>query len=236
MPDAVAMLLADLARDAARLFVPVACAGCGLDDVPLCESCAALWWEEPFLAHEWAGRLAVVGRSPMPVWAVNELEGPVHRAIATWKDGGRRDLDAVFAAAAGRAAATIAPALSPVGPLMVVPLPSKPRSVRRRGADLTRVLGHSVGRALGAPCVRALEAIGGESRGSSSKGRWASAEVRVTRLPGAGTALLVDDVMSTGATLARAADALEAVSVPVIGALVLAASPRRDVGSRRGLG
>ena len=172
----------------------------------------------------------------MPAWAVNELEGPVHRAIATWKDGGRRDLDAFFAAAAGRAAASIAPALASVGPLVVVPLPSKRRSVRRRGADLTGLLARGVAKELGAPCEPVLEAVGGRSRGSSSKGRWGSAEVRVARRPRPGAALLVDDVMSTGATIARAAEALEAASVPVVGALVLAASPRRDVGSRRGLG
>src|SRR6187551_2937232 len=120
MPDAWVVLIADLARDLARLVVPVACAGCGIDDTPLCESCSAPWWEEPFRAEEGAGRLAVVGRSSLPVWAIAELDGPAHRAIGAWKDGRRRDLDPWFAAAMGRAARAVGPAL-PRADVCVVP-------------------------------------------------------------------------------------------------------------------
>jgi predicted amidophosphoribosyltransferase len=232
MPDAVVMFVVDLARDAARLLVPVACAGCGLEDVPLCESCAAPWWDEPFRSEEGAGRLAVIGREALPVWAIAELDGPAHRVIGAWKDAGRRDLDRFFAAAAGRAACAVGPLL-PRAPL-VVPVPSKPRSARRRGAALSTLLATSAARALGAPLASPLRASGTASRGRSSVGRWAAAGVTLTRPAGPRAVLLVDDVTTTGATLARASDALEASGTPVIGALVLAATPRRDVTSRSG--
>ena len=234
MPDAGVVLIADLARDVARLVVPVACAGCGLEDVRLCESCSAPWWEEPFRAEEGAGRLIVVGRNPLPVWALAELDGPVHRAIGTWKDGGRRDLDPWFAAAAGRGARAVGPLLPGLAELCVVPVPSKPRSVRRRGAALSEVLAVAVARALGAPVVRALVTSGARSRGRSSVGRWDAAGVRLVRPIAPRAALLVDDVVTTGATLARAADVLEDGGGAVLGALVLAATPRRDVGRRGG--
>ena len=224
--------LADLARDLSRLLVPVACAGCGLEDVPLCESCSAVWWEVPFRAEEGAGRLAVVGRTALPVWSVAVLDGSPHRAIGVWKDGRRRDLDRHFAQTAARGAAQIGHLLPPG--IVVVPVPSKPRSVRRRGVAISAVLGNSVGQALGATVCDALVANGGRSKGRSSVGRWNAAGVRVTSSLGPVPVLLVDDVVTTGATLARAADALEASGTAVVGALVLAATPRRDVSSRGG--
>ena len=236
MPDAGAMFILDLARDAARLIVPVACAGCGLEDVPLCEACSAPWWDEPFRAEEGAGRLAVVGRTALPVWAIAELDGPPHRAIGAWKDSRRRDLDPWFAAAVNRAAGQIRADLPCAASLTVVPVPSKPRSVRRRGVAISALLAHSVGQALCCPVTDALATHARGSKGRSSVGRWSAAGVRVRRPIGARPVLLVDDVMTTGATLARAADALEEAGSPVIGALVLAATPRRDVGSQTGLG
>ena len=230
------MLVADLARDIARLLVPVACAGCGRDDERLCESCSAPWWDEPFRAEEGAGRLAVLGRTALPVWAISELDGPPHRAIAAWKDGRRRDLDRWFADAARRAAACVAPSLPPAASLIVVPIPSKPASVRRRGVDLTALLATAVGQGLGAPVADVLAAAGRRSRGRSSVGRWDAAQVRFRGASGGRTAVLIDDVMTTGATLARAADALETAAVPVVGAVVLAATPRRGADAARGLG
>lgn len=232
MPDAWVMFITDLARDAARLLVPVSCAGCGLEDVQLCESCSAPWWEEPFRAEESAGRLEVVGRERLPVWAAAELDGPPHRTVGVWKDGGRRDLDPFFAEAMARSALAVSTHVPPS--VLVVPVPSRPASVRRRGLDIGALLARSVGHALGADWRRPLASAGAASKGRTSVGRWSAAQVRLRREVGPRPVLLVDDVMTTGATLARAADALEAAGTPVIGALVLAATPRRDAGAKPG--
>lgn len=226
-----------LAQDLARLVVPVACAGCSRLDIRLCDECTAPWWEEPFRAQEGAARLHVLGRVPLPVWAVTDLDGSAHNTIAAWKDGGRRDLDRHFRETAVRAARAVAPHLRVAVDLAVVPVPSSPSSVRRRGVDLTAMLARCVASELGssAGVDGALAAAGGRSRGRSSAARWEAAKVRVRRQPGAYVALLVDDVVTTGATLARASDALERAGTAVVGALVLAATPPRGESARGAL-
>ena len=66
-----------------------------------------------------------------------------------------------------------------------------------------------------------------------SRERWlnAGAGIHVRRLAGLPRAVvLIDDVVTTGATLARAVEALEGEGVAVAAALTLAATPRRNPG------
>ena len=220
------------ARDLARLVVPVACPGCGLADVKWCEDCAAPWWELPLRSESSAPRLDVQGRARLPVWAIAELAGPQHSMIGAWKDAGRRDLDRFFADAAGRAAAGIAPQFTGLGPVSVVPVPSRASSTRRRGIDQPLLLADAAARGLASGGVDAqvadVLAIGkGEQRGASARERWRQASsVHVRRAPEApGVALLVDDVMTTGATIAAAARAIDVTFLTTAAALCLAAAP-----------
>lgn len=228
MREAIMGAIATFFRDVARLVVPVECPGCGLDDVLWCEECVALWWEEPFRCETSAPRL-VRSDVIIPAWSVATLEGPVHAMISAWKDGGRRDLDAVMTAAVARAALTLSGDLPST--LSVVPAPSRPGSARRRGADLTRELAQAVATALrgcgiDARVTRALTIGAGEQRGAGARERWSSASsVKVSSTVRDGVPILVvDDVLTTGATVASAVAALSTATHPVIGALVLASA------------
>jgi len=222
----------------AAIVVPLACAGCGEEDVALCESCSAPWWESPWRADDGAPRLDVGGRSRLPVWTVAPLEGSTHRAVVAWKDGGRRDLDHFFSSAIARAAMALRADLGTLPRLLVVPVPSQRRSIRRRGIDLPRILARSAAASLPVPTRAAalLRSDGGRSRGSSSAARWDAARVRVSPRGAREPVMIVDDVITTGASIARAADALERAGFVPVAGLTLAATPPRGVRAIPGLG
>lgn len=221
----------------ARCLVPVVCPGCGLDDVRVCEECSAAWWEAPFRSESRALRLDIEGRTTLPVWSIALLTGAAHLMVRAWKDGGRRDLDPFFSDAVSRAAGAVASALAMVE--AVVPIPAHPRSLRSRGVDLTTMLAEAASSGLSTErrpvsVERLLLNRGRESRSLTGRDRWVNATrgIRTLDLPlRARTVALVDDVVTTGASLARASEVLEAKGVAVVGALTLAATPPPVLGT-----
>lgn len=215
-----------------RAVVPVACAGCGTLDAPFCTQCAAAFAGPAVEVGDAPGRLDVEGEALMPVWAVAWLDGAVHEAVAAWKDAGRRDLDALAREWIRRLARECGPLLPVRRDLVVIPVPSRSRS---RGTDLPRLLAGGVVQGLAdagvasmsRPCLR----IGrGESRGAGQRARTRGATVRSLGSAGPGPAILVDDVVTSGATLRAAREACERAGTAVLGAMVLAAAP--PLGSR----
>ncbi|WP_084129347.1 ComF family protein [Demequina sp. NBRC 110055] len=242
---ALGQALATAGRDLARLVVPVECPGCGERDVRWCDACAAVWWEPALRVESLAPRLDVDGTAPLPVWAAATLAGPADGFVTAWKDAARRDLDRFLGDAMTRAALGIGPALAALpGTLATVAVPSRPGAARRRGRDLPALLGAAAATGFtraGAPArhmPRALTMARGEQRGGSARRRWqgmAGAVRARTALAGA-TVVLVDDVMTTGASLAAASDALERAGAVVAGAVVLAVAEPARTSVTRGLG
>ena len=239
-----ARVVARAARDLARAVVPVACPGCGEPDVRLCGRCAAPWWDAPVRVEDCAPRLDVAGSASLPVWSIASHEGPVAGVVGAWKDAARRDLDRWLADAMARACVEVGAQLGHAGvrAMAVVPAPARPASTRRRGVDLPWILarGAAAGIAaagLHAPAVKALRIGAGESRGSSARGRWRDASRSVgCRAAPTLPVLLIDDVLTTGATLASCARALEERGGSVVGAVTATFVDTGRADPARGLG
>ncbi|MDO8120001.1 ComF family protein [Isoptericola sp. b490] len=220
-----------LLQEVLGLVLPVCCAGCGTAEVPWCEGCAehlrVVGRREDALP-----RLArAEGSPPLPVWTAGSYAGPVRRAVPAWKDGGRADLTDVMVAAVRSAAAQAAEALAAVEHLRVVPVPSRAAAVRRRGMDLVGALAAGVCAELGAApraaVSRAVGRYGGRDQvglGARARGRNATA-FRLRHADADVPHLLVDDVVTTGATLAACEDVLARAGVLVVGAVAVAATP-----------
>ncbi|MFC7878164.1 ComF family protein [Isoptericola sp. NPDC057391] len=231
-------------RELARLVVPISCPGCGALDVPWCPACASLLAAPPARVEATAPRLDRLDGVPaLPVWALAAYTGPVRELVVAWKDRGRSDLDRLVGPPVRSAArAVAAPAAHAVAgrPLLVVGAPSTAASRRARGRDHVRVLAraaaaglHDAG--LAAAVVPALTrrgrgrdqvGLGARARARNLTGSVATRDRALARAGGARPAvLLIDDVVTTGSTLAAAERALEDVGADVLGALVLAATP-----------
>ncbi len=251
----------------AGLVLPVACAGCGADDVALCTRCRAAFdvparrvAAPPALVppeHPWDHLSGDPAGGPpadaqVPVWAGPDYAGTVATTLVAWKDRGRHDLERSLAVPLGRALVAAAPGAGSAGSprgrtgLVVVPVPSSRTGRRRRGADVVRrlaVRAVRVAAAGGAPprVVPALAVVRGVS---DQSGLGAAQRVRnvdrafgvrrrmTGRLEGM-RVLIVDDVVTTGATAAEAHRALRAAGVQVVGVAAVAATPRRHPRSTR---
>jgi predicted amidophosphoribosyltransferase len=248
-------------RELARLVVPVSCPGCGRPDETCCAACAQPLARAPRRVEADAPRLdRLDGVPPLPVWALVAYTGHVRPLVVAWKDRGRTDLDGLLGHALRRAAGHVGssvgasvrdPAGTGAAPeVLVVPAPSSAAARRARGREPVQVLARAVARGLADAGIRArpVRVLDRRGRvrdqvglGSRARGRNQAASVVVRRRAlarcapeGRPLCLLVDDVLTTGATLAAAERALEEAGCDIVGALVVAATPSPGALSSRG--
>ncbi|MFJ6252860.1 MULTISPECIES: ComF family protein [unclassified Streptomyces] len=226
-------------REIAGLVLPVACGGCGRPRTELCPECA----EE--LTGTGPCRVRPVPEpAGLPVvHAAAPYAGAVREVLLAHKERGALALAGPLGGALAGAveAAAGAVAGSRDGPLLLVPVPSSRRSVRARGHDPTRRIALAAAARLRrtgrdarvAPVLRQRRYVADQA-GLGARGRLANLSGALEVVPGgarllaaagaagrvatraAGTVVLVDDLMTTGASLAEAARALGAVQLSFV--------------------
>ncbi len=239
--------VAGAAAELLALALPVDCVCCGSEDLPLCVACERrlrLLTKEPFRAEEQAPALMTVdGGIILPVVAAGVYREELAQALLSFKRHGQYELKAVLAKGMGRA---IAAAAAGAGDLSLVPVPSSMGAFIKRGFSPVHLLlaAWRQDTAGGGPPVldvlrksrrrAALEQLPGGQKGLGRGAR--AARVRGSmKVPGHRHAsvsgrrcIIVDDVLTTGATLAEAARALHLSGAVVAGAVVLAATRPPD--------
>ncbi|WP_299442750.1 ComF family protein [uncultured Phycicoccus sp.] len=234
--------LARTARAAARLVLPARCAGCGRAGHPWCGACRGAARRPP-------PPVPPLGSSMAPgaprTWSATVLEGPVRAAVTAHKDGDRRDLRAVLApllaSALVRALAEddgLRTLRGRGSEVLVVPVPCSGAARRRRGGDPVAALAEAAATAVDPDAlvlgdvlrhtrrVADQSGLGRAARGANLAGALAVRPGRRGLVDGAGC-LLLDDVVTTGATLAEAARALRAAGARHVAAATVAATPHR---------
>lgn len=229
------------------LLLPRPCAGCGAVAGPWCRGCAA---SVPVtlldLAVPLGPALAEAAGSAdgdLRVAAATTYADTCRRLVLAFKESGRHELapqlgdllaTAVLAAVLRAAVAGTDDA---VRPLRLVPVPSRPRTRRERGADVgvlvarqavTRLRGH--GWPAGVSPLLAHRSASADQAGLTRRDRLRNLRGSLRARPGPvpdARLVLVDDIVTTGATLREAVRALAEAGHPVPLAAVVAATPVR---------
>ncbi len=215
------------------VLLPAPCAGCGADRGQLCPDCRhvlATAPSAPSTALPWAHAAA-------------PYEGPVRRLLLAHKERGALRLAAPLGEALARAVRSALGPHAGAAPLLLVPVPSARAAVRARGHDPTLRLAGAAAAALRrggvdartAPLLRHARPVADQAGLSAAERHRNLDGALVVRPPGpfrrsaaAGhRPVLVDDLVTTGASLVEAARALSAAGLPTRAAATVATAVPR---------
>jgi predicted amidophosphoribosyltransferase len=220
------------------LIFPASCVGCQRPSVIACATC-----------------LAPLSAMPRPAWprpsppglpppfAVAPYDGSVRRLLLAFKEEGVAGLRPPL----GRALATaVVSAIGALDGVRLVPVPSSAKSRRERGEDVVRLLAETAARdlrriGLDATAVPALRhsrrvrdsaGLTSAERAANLADAFVARPVRVDAIASR-PVVLVDDLVTTGATLAECAAALRLQGIDVLACATVAATQRRLIASDR---
>ncbi len=199
---------------AAELFLGTRCLGCEAVARVLCPACLAAMAEAPM-------PITRPGLD-IPIMAANNYRAPTSRLVVAYKNRPALHAERLLLARLQSAIEALAVPRDAI----IVPMPSRPAVVRQRGVDHARRLAKGAAARLGyrwAPLLRRHGRTG--QRGLSRQQRVENLAHTMTASSWGGPVIVVDDVVTTGASLAEAVRALRAAGSEPYGAAVIGHAP-----------
>lgn len=199
--------------EALALVLPVTCAGCDEPDDDLCAPCRGAL--SPRVQRREDGAV--------PVRAGLAFDGVAARVVRALKEDGRTGLARALAPALAAALAALPGARSAV----VVPVPTSRASFRRRGFHVAELVARRAG--IRPRRLLRIARRAADQRGLDVAARRRNVAGSLVATPAAASlrVIVLDDVVTTGATLDEAVRALRAAGAEVVGAVAIASTPRR---------
>ncbi len=250
------------------LLFPTECVVCGALDASLCRRCsiifrratvrpfraesdaASLPDSEPLPDSEWSTRVVPAdGFEPLAVTSAGVYGNVVSQVLLAYKNGGHTDLASpLLSALAGALHHGIQDYRTHKSSILLIPVPSRGNSFRRRGYDpiglllkrtqrwrllpvgttLVSPLSYTVRSSMHQALPQAL--VGGNQLGLGKRKRATNVRgtmrVRTSRRAAINgrVCVVVDDVLTTGSTIAEVTRALRDAGGLVVGAVVIAAA------------
>jgi len=214
--------------DAWAVVLPTECSGCGAPDRAICEACLA------------ALRPAVhaSARDGVPVWSALDYGGVARRVLGAYKDGGRTDAAAALAGPLrlAIAAALAAPSGTGPGDVHLVTIPSSRRAWRARGYHPVELLLARAGLASTGVLRQAGDTIDQVGLGRAARGVNRAGSLCAREALDGFRCVVVDDILTTGATILEARRAVLEAGGEVVGLATLAETRRLHPASSRSPG
>ncbi len=216
---------------ALAVFFPISCAGCGIPDRALCGACRAELVPD-VTRHELG--------DGTPVWAALPYGGVVRNVLLQFKENNRTDNAPALASLLTASLVMAERTLDHLGdrdgdrdgdrvgrrPLELVCVPASAASLRRRGYNPVALLVRRAGFA----CRPVVRSVGGgrvqkslsiDQRHENRRGAFRARTMLTGRV-----FILIDDVVTTGATVGAAVRAINDAGGTVVAVAVVAFTPR----------
>ena len=194
----------------------VACGGWARAAEPMCGACRA--------QLRWLGPEPVDVAGGVAAWAPLAYAGPARAAVTALKfRGAARTADAMAAQVCANSPARWLAADA------LVPAPLHPARQRKRGFNQAERLAQAIARRTGVPVSDCLARAGPRATqmGRTRAERLRGIDGSITASEAPARVVVVDDVVTTGATLAACARALRAAGAEEITAIAYARTPGR---------
>ena len=195
-----------------ELIFPVRCLGCSALGLDICSSCRRSW-------HPHIYRKISSGRPYFPIYSAVQYSPIAAKVILAAKEDGILRAEKLMADALFHA---LSYCLQEQGNGFLVPIPSRANVSRTRGRQFIYELASQISNKSGIPTIENLHHVRTVKDQSSldSRGRFTNLQGAMASMKKLnGRAILIDDLITTGATLNEAARALCANGIEVAAAV-----------------